>query len=262
MSLNNFSFLSVLPSSGKLSALVTGLLCSLAFGCGTGPDTTEAPMAIEQTEASLTASPNRQENNAGSADYAICPVRGQPCLERDRQVASEPTSETKAAQAEMSSNALHSEVSTVTGNCVSARYLVVPNQIQFIPPLTTGDAEFAGNGPYVYSRVDLFLDGSALKTRVFMLALETKGGNTTAEGESRQTIWTAPPGFTPRRIVGPTSESKSYVDSNVASDNFWGAGSPVWLWSFIGDTIGSEAGTRTGVTVTFNALEIEGENCT
>jgi type 1 glutamine amidotransferase len=64
--------------------------------------------------------------------------------------------------------------------------------------------------------------------------------------------------------------SQSYIDINHAPDdfdyfdptsNFFDPVNPVEKLSFLGDTAGDEAGTKTGVFITFPAMKVELETC-
>jgi hypothetical protein len=64
--------------------------------------------------------------------------------------------------------------------------------------------------------------------------------------------------------------SQSYIDTNHSSDDFdyfdptsnlFDPFSPVKKLSFVGDTVGDEAGTKTGVFITFPPMSVELETC-
>ena len=64
--------------------------------------------------------------------------------------------------------------------------------------------------------------------------------------------------------------SQSYIDTNHSPDDFdyfdptsnvFDPFSPVKKLSFVGDTGGDEAGTKTGVFITFPAMSVELETC-
>jgi hypothetical protein len=54
-----------------------------------------------------------------------------------------------------------------------------------------------------------------------------------------------------------TATCFAYTDTNRQPDIFAAGNGPVQRFEFVGDTDGSEAGTRTGVTVTFNPLRLK-----
>jgi hypothetical protein len=59
-------------------------------------------------------------------------------------------------------------------------------------------------------------------------------------------------------VNGPLSSHHRYTDSNNQKDSFnLGSGGPSKNFTFVGDTDGDEAGTRTQVEVTFNPLLVE-----
>jgi len=55
----------------------------------------------------------------------------------------------------------------------------------------------------------------------------------------------------------PHSTCFAYTDTTPSPDIFSAGNGPVRRFEFIGDTTGSEAGTRTGMMVTFNPLRFE-----
>ena len=158
---------------------------------------------------------------------------------------------------------------------------VLPEQtVLFVPPkVGGGDADYAGHGPCVDFRLALRLeDGDkTLAAHYRMHAFECDGNFmkprndfTTAKGEEKLVLKVASPRG---RIIGYNANStmsQSYIDTNHSSDdfdyfdpnsNFFDPFSPVKKLSFVGDTVGDEAGTRTGVFITFPAMRVELETC-
>jgi hypothetical protein len=149
---------------------------------------------------------------------------------------------------------------------------------KFTPPLTLGDREFGGNGPRVDAEANLRIDSSGrhLEAQIYMKADEVEPAicppifcsfdQTTAEGASEWTrVYTAPPGLRITAITSDTQSSTSYTDEDHEDDVITHIdflpdifdpiqGDLVESFTFVGDTDGDEAGTRTGVTVDFQFL--------
>jgi hypothetical protein len=154
---------------------------------------------------------------------------------------------------------------------------VLPRQtVLFVPPNAGAsggaDADFAGNGPCVDFRLALHLkDGDkTLVAKYRMHAYECddnfdkpKEDYTAARGEEELVLKVASPRG---RILGfdvDTTMSQQYIDTNTSDDNFsYGPPGPVETLRFVGDTKGNEAGTRTGVFITFRETRVELETCT
>jgi hypothetical protein len=141
---------------------------------------------------------------------------------------------------------------------IPARRIPVDNR--YIPPRITGDADFAGHGPDILARGTLVGVGSnRLWVQIFMDARETTSDFTRARGTSQLfLIYVAPAGQCVRSVSRGTFEEIQYRDTDHAVDDFPGqvTNSFVRDWSFVGDTAGNEAGTRTGAalsTFTFTA---------
>jgi subtilase family protein/peptidase inhibitor I9 len=158
---------------------------------------------------------------------------------------------------------------------------VLPEQtVLFVPPkVGGGDADYAGHGPCVDFRLALRLkDGNkTLAAHYRMHAFECddsfmkpRHDFTTAKGEEELILKVASPRG---RILGynvNSTMSQSYIDTNHSPDdfdysdptsNFFDPVSPVKKLSFVGDTAGDEAGTKTRVFITFPAMRVELETC-
>ena len=128
---------------------------------------------------------------------------------------------------------------------------------KFIPPrVGSGDAEFKGHGPNVTVDATLSVrNQTEVWARVHMNAIETQADWTQAEGTTdvflyRDTL--------PIRILSDTFSADSYTDTNHSDDTLAEApGELVNHFLCSGDTDGSEAGTRTGVRVFWNAITVE-----
>ena len=91
-----------------------------------------------------------------------------------------------------------------------------------------------------------------------MKAQETRSDWTTAEGERNDTYYTAPPGWRIDSIVSALESSAHYIDTDHNDDRQGGGPSgPVKEFKFRGDRDGDDAGSYTGVDVTFNPLVVK-----
>jgi hypothetical protein len=89
-----------------------------------------------------------------------------------------------------------------------------------------------------------------------------KADFTSARGEEELVLKVASPRG---RILGfdvNTTMNQQYIDTNTSDDNFsYGPPNPVKTLRFVGDTEGDEAGTRTGVFITFREISVGLETC-
>lgn len=128
---------------------------------------------------------------------------------------------------------------------------------KFIPPKVGGDADFYGHGPNTWVSARLRVrNGQELWATVTMSARETKRDYTEVSGSADFLMYRHP--TTILRIVSDTYSETSYTDTDVEDDVIpVGAGELVNRFVCVGDTMGKEAGSRTGVTVHFNPVVIE-----
>jgi hypothetical protein len=150
-------------------------------------------------------------------------------------------------------------IQPTTPVCTSKVQTVSPGTIgPFVPrKIGTGDNDFDGNGPSVNAEVSLIQTAQALSARVHMHARETKDDWTEVDGWQTYQLYAPEPGWRIDQVVGKTSSSHHYVDSNQTEDSFdLGTGELVRRFVYVGDTDGDEAGTRTGVRVTFNDIHL------
>ena len=162
----------------------------------------------------------------------------------------------------------------VLPNC-PIRTEVLPRQtVLFVPPDVGGegaDPEYDGNGPCVDFRLTLQVeDGDrTLAAKYRMHAYECADSFedpvhdfTAARGADELVLKVASPRG---RILGhdvDTSMSQLYIDSDDADDIFaYNPPNPVERLRFVGDTDGDEAGTETGVFITFREMRVELETC-
>jgi hypothetical protein len=124
----------------------------------------------------------------------------------------------------------------------------LPRTFTFTPPHTRGDKDFNGNGPRVVVDATVEHDGKAVYFVLKMIAEETKPDNTTASGETRTLIYSAPVGQRITSLGGQTSWPNlvSYYDTNHNVDKFDTALGPV---SVFGDHKGDDAGEYTKVVL-------------
>jgi hypothetical protein len=167
---------------------------------------------------------------------------------------------------------LHTEPLIAKAQQCTTTTLSIPEHTRlFVPPHSSGDREFDGHGPCVRFVVDLQIedDGTALIANYEMHAFECAGSFTSPQhdftasfGRREELLTTAGPGG---RILGYSTASSlqhTYIDTDDADDifNFSGNG-PVSSLRFIGDTSGDESGTKTGVFITFRAMDVRLETC-
>ncbi len=163
------------------------------------------------------------------------------------------------------------EVSTIgiiqsaTPVCATRVSTFNPAGIDFIPPHTKGDADFAGHGPNVTASVSLSNFSTRIVANIQMTAVERESDYTTASGSMSKEIFTIDPGWRVEKIIGTTTANFSYTDSNTTPDTFQvGGDSPVSTFTFVGDSSGDDAGINTKVTVGFNTLrllEVQTNDC-
>jgi hypothetical protein len=150
-------------------------------------------------------------------------------------------------------------IQPTTPVCTSKIQTVSPGTIgPFVPrKIGTGDNDFDGNGPSVNADVSLIQTPQALSARVHMHARETTSDWTEVDGWQTYQLYAPEPGWRIDQVIGKTSSSHHYVDSNQTEDSFdLGTGELVRRFVYVGDTDGDEAGTRTGVRVTFNDIHL------
>lgn len=135
---------------------------------------------------------------------------------------------------------------------------------EFIPPLASGDREFAGHGPEVWVGVEFFIENNALYRRVSMSALETANvgaaiGNkhTQARGTSdKHRVYRAPHG---KKLVAMKGAQLSgrmarlnlvhTIMNGHAPRTFNTALGKVTVW---GDRRGNDAGIYTRTAIDFD----------
>ncbi|MBK9260645.1 MAG: hypothetical protein IPM54_12585 [Polyangiaceae bacterium] len=127
----------------------------------------------------------------------------------------------------------------------------------FVPPHVRGDREFKGHGPVVDSEIKLeIFNQRELWARVYMRAIESERDWTEARGHQYYRLHTASTPIV--SILGPTSFTHRYIDSDHGTDSFsFSPSSLVKRLDYVGDTRGDEAGTRTGVRVYFNPIRLQ-----
>jgi hypothetical protein len=148
----------------------------------------------------------------------------------------------------------------------------------YVPPHTHGDSDFDGHGPNVNCSVNLAVseDKKQLIAKVYMKAIETQNDWTTCEGATDFVIFSCTGNQTIEQINLPASSNATYTDTDhdedfvvagvgetntLAQNSNWqlvkkNVNDLVDFYRFIGDTEGDEAGTKTGVEVFFNTINI------
>lgn len=151
-------------------------------------------------------------------------------------------------------------IQPTTPVCASKPQAVAASTIgPFIPrKIGQGDADFDGHGPDVATDVALTVTPQALTAKVHMHAKETRSDWTEAEGWQTYQLFAPEPGWKIEQVEGKTSSFHRYVDATVdREDSFdMGPGELVRRFVYVGDTGGDEAGTKTGVRVTFNDIHL------
>jgi hypothetical protein len=90
---------------------------------------------------------------------------------------------------------------------------------------------------------------------VYMMAEQTEGDGTTARQKKVVRVLRAPPDLKIVRIEGITRSEREYIDTDYDEDTYDETGQqPVRRFKFKGDTVGSEAGTKTQVILELNKL--------
>jgi len=135
--------------------------------------------------------------------------------------------------------------------------------IVWIPPHTNGDKEFDGHGPKMKSHVYLKHDGFRVYAQIYLWAQETKHDWTTASGYSQWVeIYSAPNSYRINKIKDPTVYSNilrsasgiDYIDSNTQDHIIE---TTIGRATLVGDTNGSEAGSKTKITLGLKQFFIE-----
>ena len=128
---------------------------------------------------------------------------------------------------------------------------------KFVPPLVGGDGEFKGHGPKVKVSARLSVrNGDELWVHLTMHAKETKKDYTEVKGSADYAVWRTNKSIL--RIVSDTYSAASYRDTDHADDTLTlSEGELIREFVCVGDTKGSEGGSRTGVSASFNPVTIE-----
>lgn len=150
--------------------------------------------------------------------------------------------------------------------CASRVVAVDPRLQTFVPShVPPGDTDFGGHGPKINASVTLSHDAASLRAAIYMHARETRSDWTTAMGTKTITLFRPEPGWRIDGVRGTRHTHHTYTDSDHDEDAFsFAEDGPVRHMTFVGDTSGSEAGTRTKVDVTFNRLlvdTVQSDNC-
>jgi hypothetical protein len=141
--------------------------------------------------------------------------------------------------------------------CATRKVTIPP-----IPPMTitptkvgSGDGEFSGNGPEVWTGVNLMVtSGNTISAFISMRVRETKSDWTEGRATLTKSVFTIEPGWRIDHIITPTSAADHFTASgkNIIKR---GPGPPVQVEEIQGDNDGSDIG-RTNMTVKFTAIDV------
>ena len=154
----------------------------------------------------------------------------------------------------------------------TAKPLTVNLVSSFIPPAVgSGDNEFKDHGPCMSIYLYLTLDAERrnLYATYTVDAFECnddfgspKHDHTRAYGTKTVTLYTAAEDETIISYNSAVSLYDTHIDFNHDPFvKYYGGTSPVEKIEWMGDTKGDEAGTRTGVTVTFRQFDVNVQKC-
>ena len=136
--------------------------------------------------------------------------------------------------------------------------VTLPRTMTFRPPHTRGDKDFAGHGPHIWIRAQIFKAGShQLAFNLYMKAKETRDDFTTVEGSRNTTLYTAPIGYRIKRIVGKTGFPNllDVVDKSQRAETY---STEIGKLHVFGDGKGDDAKVYTRVTLESDySVEVE-----
>ncbi len=148
------------------------------------------------------------------------------------------------------------EFDCIPAGFTSSKRVIEVDPIRFQPPqVGEGDADFDGHGPEVEVTVDLSIGGEMgqqIVATVTMDALEVGGDGTRAMGSETFVLYEHSSPIA--SIDSAASDSASYTDIDWQVDRLPVGGGCAREFVVVGDTNGSEAGTRTAVTIDFNPI--------
>ena len=136
--------------------------------------------------------------------------------------------------------------------------VTLPRTMTVRPPHTRGDKDFAGHGPHIWIRAQIFKAGShQLAFNLYMKAKETRDDFTTVEGSLNTTLYTAPIGYRIKRIVGKTGFPNllDVVDKSQRAETY---STEIGKLHVFGDRNGDDAEVYTRVTLESDySVEVE-----
>lgn len=135
--------------------------------------------------------------------------------------------------------------------------VAAPAPVSLVPPLVRGDADFGANGPRMTLRIDLVAEAHQVSGTLELTGEETRRDFTTVAGTKTIVLYSAPEGWNIRTVGVEERFDHKYKDSDVAEDVFSFTDRLVTNLSYVGDVRGPEAGTLTGVMVSFNQFNVE-----
>jgi len=135
-----------------------------------------------------------------------------------------------------------------------------PRDLTVVPTLISGDDDFDANGPAITLNLRLEISDMAITAIATMTADETApdedGNLARAAGTETVQVYTPPEGWRVDSIDIAQTESISYVDASHDDDDFDLGQGPATQVEFIGDTKGSEVGTKTRAKIRFRPFTI------
>lgn len=173
-------------------------------------------------------------------------------------------------------NKMQSEIPILTQvqtlDCRTTPKLLSVNLVQsFIPPFVSGgDRDFYEHGPCMTLSISLNMDAAKrnLYAEINLFAYECKGDwsnrkdYTRASGTKTVVLFTAAEDETIMGFDAATIFSATHRDMSHDPFITYHAGtSPVEKIEWIGDTKGDEAGTKTGVNITFRQFNVNVQRC-
>lgn len=168
--------------------------------------------------------------------------------------------------------ALSDDTGGAVAACTEQFVTLGARTVNFVPPHTSGDADFAGHGPRVTVRTHVRDDvwdrtattfSGTVHIDIFMQAVETTSDFTAATGNRTDLTYIAPLGF--YVVITDTfrrTDEVSYVDTDHSNDVFGpGFSSFVSQYTIVGDTAGNEAGSETRVAIVTRDIHLKLSTC-
>lgn len=153
-----------------------------------------------------------------------------------------------------------SEVSVVLGQaplaCEARSESITAPDLQYLPPHTRGDKDYAGNGPRTNLDIQVSASSNQIAARLYMKAEETRRDFTTAEGSIDAVLYTVPDGWKIQSAEVQNRFQHQYVDRNNKPDVFNFDQGLVRQLTYEGNGPGPDIGVRTGVVAAFHPFTV------